>query len=642
MASVKKQFYQILIENFKWIIIGIFAFGQVLDAVANSYSFFTNVNVAITVSIILLCLYLIILILFRKKRIKWISKDGQSLNVKNINKGLVLSCVGCLILLWIPPLFPTLTQASFQSEKLLAKPFFDSLDTRFKILILPFDKECEYMGLNYDIGKVISKRLENIAEKDTVNLTTHYFDNLYNLSNLKDKEADSLRKYHNADLIIYGVYSFKQCEVNSDKICINYQVDTAKWNFTKNDYQMRKSNYQMVSLLGLESLRGGVAQEPIDYIIYKVAAYSAWSKLQYNRMIYLLKKIKNYNETPNFLCLIGIGYKELKNYYLAEYWLKKSLKIDTSIFSTWFYLGNCYLDQGKYQQSITFLQKSLSSQLEYGDKEIVYNSLGLAYAYLGNDVKALEFYEKGLEISPTSSIILRNIGLVYSRNGDHQNSILFFNRALKLNSNFYYALLNLAQEYALLNKYSEGKANIDNYLKDNPANSFTNFELAQIYLELKSFTKAKTMLEAALKLAPNNDTIWVTLGLTLSDMNAFDEAVNSYIEALKINPNNIDALNNLAYCYNYTAHYLYALHPLERALELEPDNPNVLYNLGLSHSMLRHKKEAIYYLKCAIYYTKDSKMDLIKNRAFNWLRNDKDFIQAIRTESKHPPKPLKI
>src|SRR5436190_13548522 len=49
-----------------------------------------------------------------------------------------------------------------KSTASVIQPKFDSLDKRFKILVLPFNKECEDMDGKYnEVGKVICRRLED-------------------------------------------------------------------------------------------------------------------------------------------------------------------------------------------------------------------------------------------------------------------------------------------------------------------------------------------------------------------------------------------------------------------------------------------------------------------------------------------------
>ena len=65
-------------------------------------------------------------------------------------------------------------------------------------------------------------------------------------------------------------------------------------------------------------------------------------------------------------------------------------------------LGNAYCNLGEYQKAIEYYEKGLQINIEIGErsgKASKNGNLGSAYCNLGEYQKTIEYYEKGLQIS---------------------------------------------------------------------------------------------------------------------------------------------------------------------------------------------------------------------------------------------------
>ena len=71
-------------------------------------------------------------------------------------------------------LYTDFTYTSNSTSIKKSSPIFDSTDNRFKILILPFNKDCIYEGGKYDIGLVIKNRLDSLKRSDSLSINVHY------------------------------------------------------------------------------------------------------------------------------------------------------------------------------------------------------------------------------------------------------------------------------------------------------------------------------------------------------------------------------------------------------------------------------------------------------------------------------------
>ena len=126
-------------------------------------------------------------------------------------------------------------------------------------------------------------------------------------------------------------------------------------------------------------------------------------------------------------------------------------------------LAKICVDLGKYDLAVEYGEKGLSILSEYGtislqkekDESSLLNHLSMAYFYLYNTEKAIEYAERAFSIyTPTDSneyaMFLNNLGALYS-NSNVQKSLECYNKAISLispsNNNYLLLLSNVGNLY---------------------------------------------------------------------------------------------------------------------------------------------------------------------------------------------------
>ncbi len=408
LKFMSKPKLQIVYEDFRSIILGISFIGGLLGAISSSISLI-NFRSALFITLFVIFIWFLLLILFKIRFIKWKCSNGQLITIKELNKKTILPILGALIILWAPIIFYYFSKPlSTALTKKIYKPVFDRADARFKILVLPFDKECSYQGMSpQDIGKVISKRLEELNHKDTLNLIARFYDDSINLVNFTIQKADSVMKYHHADQIIYGSYSSKQCEGGtSDKICFNYLTDTSKLKIlAKPD----KVDYNMIDMPSLEALRNGKGQEDIDYVIYTIAGVSSLEKTP-RKALRLFRQITHFEikyEIQNYLAFCYLGINDINN---AEEAITKSLKISPSNTEGAKGIGFYFLTSENYYKAKEYYEKAI--KIDSNDVAVL-NNLSTAYTHLSDSAKRRFLLEKALKIDSNNVVTLINLGIKF-------------------------------------------------------------------------------------------------------------------------------------------------------------------------------------------------------------------------------------
>ena len=102
--------------------------------------------------------------------------------------------------------------------------------------------------------------------------------------------------------------------------------------------------------------------------------------------------------------------------------------------------GKALLREGHSGRAIAALQTALVGQPESVN---VLNALAVAYADLGRDDLALDYFERALALEPGSAQTLNNIGYTMLRDGDLAEASKFFERARRLEPRNATVLANL-------------------------------------------------------------------------------------------------------------------------------------------------------------------------------------------------------
>ncbi len=183
-------------------------------------------------------------------------------------------------------------------------------------------------------------------------------------------------------------------------------------------------------------------------------------------------------------------------------------------------LALAYKEQGNFQKALENYQKSLDIQMTRGadDQESIatgQNNLGNLYEKMGQNDKALALYLEAADHFVTAEV-LRNIGRLYAKKQEYAKAEEYLNRAIE---------------------------------------------------KKLDFAKA------------HND-----LGSLYSATGKLDQAVQSFRRAADIDPTYMLAYRNLGVTYGKLGQHAEAIASLRRALELDPQNAEARYNLGIAYA----------------------------------------------------------
>ncbi|MEQ1552857.1 MAG: tetratricopeptide repeat-containing sensor histidine kinase [Ferruginibacter sp.] len=253
-------------------------------------------------------------------------------------------------------------------------------------------------------------------------------------------------------------------------------------------------------------------------------------------------KIAENLKNPKFIfrayATIGKGYFRLNEYQLALENLNKGLAmkenevqdLDKSLAIG--NVANCYFGLGDFPkainagfQSVQLKEKVLRTETDAVKiKKIknsiatTYGNIGSNYERVGDDINALKYLNKSIEISKENgdddiSVVLTSIGNIYKHKNDHKNAAKYAYESFELSKrignkfNACLAAINLSGELATLKqkdsvlKYAQIGLNLSNELKSEYHQALAILNFASIYEEENNIPLATEFYKKGIELA---------------------------------------------------------------------------------------------------------------------------------------------
>ncbi|MFW6173923.1 MAG: tetratricopeptide repeat protein [Elusimicrobiota bacterium] len=159
------------------------------------------------------------------------------------------------------------------------------------------------------------------------------------------------------------------------------------------------------------------------------------------------------------------------------------------------------LNAGKYEEAIGKFTEAITEDPE---NPIFYYYRGTALEKNGDLDKAMEDYQRSIELKPDFILPIANIGKVYAKKRDFEKAIEFYKKAADLGDkdatnyyNFGVCLMNLG-------KNEQAKEVLEKLLSLNENYSDAYYQLGIIYIGLGDSAKAKEFLQKFIDLDPDN------------------------------------------------------------------------------------------------------------------------------------------
>lgn len=152
-----------------------------------------------------------------------------------------------------------------------------------------------------------------------------------------------------------------------------------------------------------------------------------------------------------------------------------------------FNAGISYHQQGNALRAIQSYQKVIELDPNYIE---AYNNLGILYQEIGDLDKAYQSYQKAIEINPRYEKALNNAGIILLLKGDLERAIERFQDILSFNANHLESHIHLGTLYKKKGLIEKGIDSYQKALTIDPQHGIAHYHLGLLFEETKNREKA--------------------------------------------------------------------------------------------------------------------------------------------------------
>ncbi|MCX9085671.1 MAG: tetratricopeptide repeat protein [Candidatus Methanoperedens sp.] len=344
----------------------------------------------------------------------------------------------------------------------------------------------------------------------------------------------------------------------------------------------------------------------------------------------------------------GNVFAESEDYNKAIEAYNKAIAINPNYKYAWINKGNAFDKLGLHSKAIEAYNKAIV--IDPNDKDAWYNK-GIALMYLGEDDKAIEAFDKVIALDPDYA------------GAKHNNIILKMKPWLFLGGIIFFIVIGII---AVRNIRYNRNNNSENVTPDHNINQWKIFgyvvitgiifsflvEISRIIFSEYSFEMDKLVwawiplffgVSMAYRLKKNVEFVYAFIIFFMVIFNEFNGVrillslgyfgwSYSKLEKQKHgSSSNVkhEAWKNKGSVLDDLGKYEEALECYDKALEINPKDDDIWFNKACSESKLNNKIKSIEYLQRAIELNMENKKNAIKDKDFDNIRNDTEFIELV-------------
>ena len=171
------------------------------------------------------------------------------------------------------------------------------------------------------------------------------------------------------------------------------------------------------------------------------------------------------------------------------------------------------LNEGKYEEAI---KKFTGAITEDPKNPIFYYYRGAAFEKTGDLDKAMEDYQKSVELKPDFILPTANIGKIYAKKREHEKAIEFYKKAVELGDQDATNYYNYGVCLMNLGKNEQAKVVLEKLISLDENYSDAYYQLGIIYIGLGDSAKAKEFLQKFIDMDPENQNASIAIEILKS------------------------------------------------------------------------------------------------------------------------------
>lgn len=246
---------------------------------------------------------------------------------------------------------------------------------------------------------------------------------------------------------------------------------------------------------------------------------------------------------------------------------------DPSNFNALNSLGGIYRRLGRYEDSIAVLERALTTGK---NPNAVYYNMGHTYKLMGRYEDAADCFVTVIEENPSDVLAYNHLGSIQAARGDHVKALQTYNKGLQIDKNHPILHYNAALSYLALNKQKEAKMAFENALRTKPGWIEAMVAYADLLMGMKKTKEAQDILSQAQRLTPEDFQVLNSLGKLHIRLKDYVSAEQNFKDVLTKDTDNYAALCGLAEVYEKQRKLRDAEHLFAKVESFDRDNIDAL------------------------------------------------------------------
>ena len=289
------------------------------------------------------------------------------------------------------------------------------------------------------------------------------------------------------------------------------------------------------------------------------------------------------------------------------------------------YRGLSAADKGDFDKAIQNYDKAIELKPDFFG---AYNNRGVAYGEKHDFDKAIKDFTTAIELKPDFFGAYNNRGVAYGEKHDFDKAIQNYDKAIEIKPDYTEAYNNRGFAYDEKHDFDKAIQNYDKAIEIKPdyAEAYNNRAIA--YSGKGDFDKAIKDFTTAIEIKPRLAEAYYGRGVAYGEKRDFDKAIQNYDKAIEIKPDYAEAYYDRGVAYREKRDFDKAIQDFTTAIEIKPDSAEAYCNRGITYGEKRDFDKAIQDFTTAIEIKPDS-AEAYCNRGITYGEK-RDFDKAIK------------
>jgi len=260
-------------------------------------------------------------------------------------------------------------------------------------------------------------------------------------------------------------------------------------------------------------------------------------------------------------------------------------------------LGRVFAGTGNYDKALEQYQRAVELEPTNDNAQ---GGLAGTYEQLGRLDDAEKTFKQAIAVRPEYWAGYNRLGLFYQRHARYEDAAAMYSQVVSLAPDSFTGYYNLGGVRILQGNYAEAIPFLQRSLSIRPtADARSN--LATAYFQMRRYSEAAAHFEEAAKMDEKNYLLWGNLGdayywapgRRAEAAGAYAKAIELGEGKLRVNSRDAEVLSSLAMYHAMRGERKPALDDLRAALQLKPKSPDLLFNAGIAYQQLGETQPAL-------------------------------------------------